>query len=321
MIPPFKGCWFTSQVDISLESTKCLFVILQCQNQIYLQPMKMPYVAPNMATIHQPHHMVYLPGVSHHNHQPMDFILLSPQLIARGNQVEDNGFQSGNAWESTSVRHAFIRKVYLILAAQLLVTVSIVAVFTFVDEVRVFVIKNPALYWTSFVVYFVTYCILICCKGPRRRFPWNFVLLAIFTLAMSYMTGTISSYYDTKAVFITIGITATVCTVVTIFCFQTKVDFTSCGGLFSVLAIAVMITGIITAIVLSFQYVPWLHMLYAAIGAVVFTLFLAYNTQLLIGNRELSLSPEEYVFGALSLYLDIVQIFIFILQLVGASSD
>uniref|UniRef100_A0A3P8YEL7 Transmembrane BAX inhibitor motif containing 1b n=1 Tax=Esox lucius TaxID=8010 RepID=A0A3P8YEL7_ESOLU len=244
-----------------------------------------------------------------------------PLGMPTSNPVEDDGFQSGHVWESTSIRHAFIRKVYLVLAAQLIVTVSVVAVFTFVDEVRVFVIRNPALYWTSFVVYFVTYCILVCCKGPRRRFPWNFVLLALFTLAMSYMTGTISSYYDTKAVFITIGITATVCIVVTIFCFQTKVDFTSCGGLFCVLAIVVMVTGIITAIVLSFKYVPWLHMLYAAIGAVVYTLFLAYNTQLLIGNRELSLSPEEYVFGALSLYVDIVQIFIFLLQLVGVSSD
>uniref|UniRef100_A0A674CS61 Transmembrane BAX inhibitor motif containing 1 n=1 Tax=Salmo trutta TaxID=8032 RepID=A0A674CS61_SALTR len=226
-----------------------------------------------------------------------------PLGMPTSNPVEDDEFAYSTAWESISVRHAFIRKVYLILAAQLIVTVSIVAVFTFV------------------AVYFVTYCILVCCKGPRRRFPWNFVLLAIFTLAMSYMTGTISSYYDTKAVFLTIGITAIVCIIVTIFCFQTKVDLTSCGGLFSILAIVVLVTGIITAIVLSFKYVPWLHMLYAAIGAVVYTLFLAYNTQLLIGNRKLSISPEEYVFGALSLYVDIVQIFIFLLQLVGASTD
>ncbi|XP_024259661.1 protein lifeguard 3 [Oncorhynchus tshawytscha] len=244
-----------------------------------------------------------------------------PLGMPTSNPVEDNEFPYSTAWESISIRHAFIRKVYLILAAQLIVTVSIVAVFTFVEEVRAFVIRNPAVYWTSFAVYLVTYCILVCCEGPRRRFPWNFVLLAIFTLAMSYMTGTISSYYDTKAVLLTIGITAIVCIIVTIFCFQTKVDFTSCGGLFSILAIVVLVTGIITAIVLSFKYIPWLHMLYAAIGAVIYTLFLAYNTQLLIGNRKLSISPEEYVFGALSLYVDIVQIFIFLLQLVGASTD
>uniref|UniRef100_A0A667ZUW8 Transmembrane BAX inhibitor motif containing 1 n=1 Tax=Myripristis murdjan TaxID=586833 RepID=A0A667ZUW8_9TELE len=224
-------------------------------------------------------------------------------------------------WEHTSVRHAFIRKVYLILAAQLSVTISIVAVFTFVEPVRVFVIRNPAIYWTSFAVYFVVYCVLVCCKEPRRRFPWNLLLLSIFTLAMSFLTGTIASYYDTKAVFIAIGITAVVCVAVTIFCFQTKVDFTSCGGLLCILAVLLMIIGMVTTIVLCFQYVPWLHMLYAALGAIVYTLFLAYNTQLLIGNRELAISPEEYVYGALSLYIDIVQMFLFILQICGAATD
>ncbi|XP_054471898.1 protein lifeguard 3-like [Anoplopoma fimbria] len=224
-------------------------------------------------------------------------------------------------WESTSVRHAFIRKVYLILTAQLAVTFSVVGVFTFVDPVRLFVIRYPGIYWASFVVYFMVYCILVCCKEPRRRFPWNLVLLGIFTLALSYMSGTISSYYETKAVFLAMGITALVCIAVTIFCFQTKVDFTSCGGLLCIASVVLMIIGIVTAVVLSFHYVPWLHMLYAAIGAVVYTLFLVYNTQLLIGNRELAISPEEYIYGALSLYIDIVQIFLFILQVSGSATD
>ncbi|KAM9709781.1 protein lifeguard 3-like [Menidia menidia] len=226
-----------------------------------------------------------------------------------------------NQWESTSVRHAFIRKVYLILTVQLAVTFSVVGVFTFVDPVRLFVIRYPGIYWASFVVYFLVYCILVCCKGPRRRFPWNLVLLGIFTIALSYMSGTISSYYETKAVFLAMGITAIVCIAVTIFCFQTKVDFTSCGGFLCIAAVLLMIIGIVTAVVLSFQYVPWLHMLYAAIGAIVYTLFLVYNTQLLIGNRELAISPEEYVYGALSLYVDIVHIFLFILQISGAATE
>ncbi|XP_054643290.1 protein lifeguard 3-like [Dunckerocampus dactyliophorus] len=224
-------------------------------------------------------------------------------------------------WESTSVRHGFIRKVYLILAAQLTVTFSVVAVFTFVDPVKMFVIRYPGIYWASLVVYFMVYCILICCKEPRRRFPWNLVLLGVFTVALSYMSGTISSYYETKAVFLAMGITALVCITVTVFCFQTKVDFTSCGGFLCIAAILLMIIGIVTAVVLSFQYVPWLHMLYAAIGAIVYTLFLVYNTQLLIGNRELAISPEEYVYGALSLYIDIVHIFLFILQISGAATE
>uniref|UniRef100_A0A673GP05 Protein lifeguard 3-like n=1 Tax=Sinocyclocheilus rhinocerous TaxID=307959 RepID=A0A673GP05_9TELE len=220
--------------------------------------------------------------------------------------ADAEGISATGVWDSMSVRHAFIRKVYLILAVQLLITTSIIAVFTFVEPVRLFVVQNPAIYWASFPVYLVTYLMLVCCEGPRRRHPWNLILLFIFTLTLSYMTGTISSYFDTKAVFLALGITAIVCIIVTIFCFQTKVDFTSCTGLLCALCVVLLVIGIITSIVLSFQYVSE---------------FLAYHTQLLIGNRANTISPEEYVFGALSLYVDIVQIFIFLLHITGSSSE
>ncbi|XP_059914911.1 transmembrane BAX inhibitor motif containing 1a [Gadus macrocephalus] len=243
-----------------------------------------------------------------------------PSDVFSSDDAEGEGFAARDSgWDSLSVRHAFIRKVYMILASQLLLTTAIVAVFVFVEPVRLFVQQNPAIYWASFGVYFVTHLVLVCCTGPRRKFPWNVILLLIFTLALSYMTGSISSHYDTKSVFLALGITAVVCIVVTVFCFQTKVDFTKCQGLFCVLGIVMLVTGIITTIVLSFKYMPWLHMLYAAMGAIVYTLFLAYHTQLLIGNRKHSISPEEYVFGALSLYVDIVQIFLMLLQLIGAA--
>lgn len=45
--------------------------------------------------------------------------------------------------------------------------------------------------------------------------------------------------------------------------------------------------------------------------------FLAVDTQLLLGNKELSLSPEEYVFAALHLYTDIINIFLYILAIIG----
>lgn len=49
--------------------------------------------------------------------------------------------------------------------------------------------------------------------------------------------------------------------------------------------------------------------------------FLAFDTQLLMGNRRHSLSPEEYIFGALNIYLDIIYIFTFFLQLFGTNRD
>ena len=46
--------------------------------------------------------------------------------------------------------------------------------------------------------------------------------------------------------------------------------------------------------------------------------FLAYDTQLVLGNRKHTISPEDYITGALQIYTDIIYIFTFVLQLVGS---
>uniref|UniRef100_A0A8D0BR07 Protein lifeguard 2 n=1 Tax=Salvator merianae TaxID=96440 RepID=A0A8D0BR07_SALMN len=225
------------------------------------------------------------------------------------------------SWDDRNVRRVFIRKVYSILSLQLLVTVSIVALFTFCEPVKGYIQSNPAWYWASYAVFFITYLILACCSGPRRYFPWNLILLSIFTLSMAYLTGMLSSYYDTKSVLLCLGITALVCLSVTIFSFQTKYDFTSCQGMLFVMLMVLFFSGIILAILLPFKYVPWLQVIYAVLGAVLFTMFLAFDTQLLMGNRRYAMSPEEYIFGALNIYLDIIYIFSFFLQIFGSSRE
>ncbi|NXH59370.1 LFG3 protein, partial [Rhabdornis inornatus] len=239
----------------------------------------------------------------------------------------DNGLGDGSPfqsvdWDDRKVRHAFIRKVYAIISLQLLVTVGIISVFTFVEPVRSFVQMNAAIYYASYAVFLVTYLVLACCQGPRRRFPWNIILLSIFTLAMGLMTGTIASMYNTKAVLIAMLITAIVAIAVTIFCFQTKarrgMHPAPSVGSWTCPASPAARQHLGSPCLCSLPtQVPWLHMLYAAIGAIAFTLFLAYDTQLVLGNRKNTLSPEEYVYGALTIYTDIIYIFTFLLQIVG----
>lgn len=73
-------------------------------------------------------------------------------------------------------------------------------------------------------------------------------------------------------------------------------------------------------------------------GAALFCIYLVYDTQLMIGKHLLvtwtviersfaggkhkySISPEEYIFAALSLYLDVILIFQYILTLLGLTSE
>ncbi|XP_027857706.1 fas apoptotic inhibitory molecule 2b isoform X1 [Xiphophorus couchianus] len=248
-----------------------------------------------------------------------------------GNENEPPSYQEATAgypemeaqfaWDDKTIRRTFIRKVYAILMLQLSVTVGIVCLFTFCAPVRFYIQTNPSLYMASYIMFFATYIALSCCGDLRRQFPWNITLLVLFTLSMAFMMGFVSSFYNTKSVMLCLGITALVCLSVTVFSFQSKIDVTSCQGVLFSLCMAMLLCAITISIVVPFGYVPWLHAIYAVIGAILFTLFLAFDTQLLLGNKRYAISPEEYIFATLSLYLDIIYLFSFLLQLTGTGRD
>ncbi|XP_004074269.1 protein lifeguard 1 [Oryzias latipes] len=219
--------------------------------------------------------------------------------------------------EDKTVRRAFIRKVFLVLTVQLVVTFSFVAIFTFSDDAKIFVRRNPWVYYTSYASFLVCLIALSCCGDFRRKYPGNFIALGILTLSLSYMVGMIASFYDTETVIIAVGITAGVCFTVVLFSLQTKYDFTSCRGVLFVCLIVLMIFSILCIFIRN----KIMHLVYASLGALLFTCFLAVDTQLLLGNKNLALSPEEYIFAALNLYTDIINIFLYILAIVGRSRE
>ncbi|CAK6955696.1 fas apoptotic inhibitory molecule 2b [Scomber scombrus] len=229
--------------------------------------------------------------------------------------------QAQFSWDDKTIRRTFIRKVYAILMVQLLVTLGIIALFTFCAPVRFYIQTHPSLYMVSYLMFFATYIALSCCGDLRRQFPWNIILLVLFTLSMAFMMGFVSSFYNTKSVVLCVGITAMVCFCVTIFSFQSKIDVTSCQGVLFSLCMVMLLCAITMSIVVPFGYVPWLHAIYAVMGAILFTLFLAFDTQMLLGNKRFTISPEEYIFATLSIYLDIIYLFSFLLQIMGGGRD
>ncbi|XP_066528404.1 protein lifeguard 2-like [Hoplias malabaricus] len=223
-------------------------------------------------------------------------------------------------WDDQNIRRNFIRKVFAILAFQLSITLAIVSLFTFCDPIKDYIHSNPGWYWAAYVVFLVTYLTLLIFKRPRRQFPWNMILLAVFTLALSYMTGMLSSYYNTMSVIICLVITVLVCLAITIFSFQTKIDMTSYQGVLLTFCTSLCVCAVVLSFLIHFLYVPWLQTLFAGLAAILFCLFLAFDTQMLMGKRY-SLCPEDYVFATLSIYLDIVYIFSFFLQLFGCEQN
>ena len=62
------------------------------------------------------------------------------------------------------------------------------------------------------------------------------------------------------------------------------------------------------------------RIMYSFVGALIFSCYLVFDIQLLMHGKRVQLSPDDYVFAALNLYLDIVQLFLHILRLYGEMS-
>jgi len=224
------------------------------------------------------------------------------------------------SFDDKTIRLGFIRRVFAVLMLQLMTTVGVICLFMFHKGVKDYVQDSWGVYISAYVIFFVLYFVLACCEGVRRKHPANIILLSLFTLSLSYLVGVISSFHSTNIVLIMMGVTTLVCASVMIFACQTKYDFTTWGGVLFCAALALFFLSIFTPLWLALETTAG-RIVIGGVLALLFVAFLAYDVQLVMGGRKYELSPEEYIFASLILYMDIIRIFLLLLALFGRGSN
>ena len=155
--------------------------------------------------------------------------------------------------------------------------------------------------------------VLGCFPQVARRVPINYILLFIFAICQSYTVSFIASQYDATTVLMAAGLTLAIVIALTIYAATTRSDFTTCGGVMIVLGVAIMVGGIIGLFVRN----RWLQLGLSIAGVIVFGMYLVYDTQLVVGNQNRRYQMDDYIFAAMGLYINIIQIFVSLLQILG----
>lgn len=224
------------------------------------------------------------------------------------------------------VRHGFIRKVYGILTIQLLVTFGMVSLFSFNGDVQKVVLTNDWPIYTALGVSFAALIAIVCCGNNARIYPRNYILLSIFTLAEGYLVGVISAQYAMQpgdgygTVAMAMGATLVVVLGLSLFACQTKYDFTGMGGyLFAFLLTLILFGFMATLFTSTYEQVKTVNVVYSSLGVLLFAFYIVYDTQLIVGgkHKKYQYGVDDYVFAALSLYLDVINMFLYILALMG----
>ncbi|XP_072390015.1 protein lifeguard 1-like [Diabrotica undecimpunctata] len=223
----------------------------------------------------------------------------------------------GFDFNDASIRRGFIRKVYSILSVQLGITTAVICWFLFHEPTKRFVQHHSAVMYVSLAIAVVTIIVLACCRNVRRKSPANYIFLFIFTIAESFSLASVASYYDVDIVAISAGVTAIVCLGLTLFAFLTTWDASNFSGILVVLSLVLLAFGI-TAI---FYRNNTLRLLLGAVVVLIFSIYLVIDTQMMFRDGGMfSISPEEYIFAVLNLYLDILNIFMCLLFIFGHDS-
>lgn len=240
-------------------------------------------------------------------------------LVSSDPQQRRSDAEELNEYVDTEIRNGFIRKVYALLAVQLAVTVLIALPFHLVPAVRDYVVMNPILLWIAMFLTIAFLCIFTCYPNLSRTVPTNYFLLFAFTMTEALIIGVITALHDTAAVVLAAGITMVVVAGLTAYAMKTDADWTGSGPYLLCALLVLCCFGFI----LIFFPVPILHKIYAGCGALLFAFYIVYDTQLIVGGKHAQhkLQVDEYVFAALSLYLDIINLFLYILQLVSGDRD
>lgn len=214
---------------------------------------------------------------------------------------------------SVEMRKGFIRKVYAILVSQLALVSVQCAVCMSVEPVRLFLVENTLIVWLSFIPSFLLlFAVLIL----RRKFPINMILLYTWTFFNGISLAFITSLYTVTSVLVAAGVTGAVFLALTIFTFVSKKDFSFLGAyLFVGLAALIMASmAQILIFVITGKWSQWADFAISIVGAVLFSLFIVYDTSRLIHKYRV----DEYAHASISLYLDIINLFLYILSLLGS---
>jgi len=212
-----------------------------------------------------------------------------------------------------NVKTNFIRRIYTLLCMQLTLTFGICAVFYNIDSVKNYVLHSPATLWASIIMTFV---FLIVGSPPccGRHHPINLMALLGFTLCESYLVGYTCLFYNSALVLMACGITLSTFVGLTAYVMHTKKDFNFLGaGLCSCLWILI-IGGIISAFLPN---MPIFNVAMAILGCITAVGYILYDTSEIINRMEI----DEYVFACMSLYIDIIMLFVNLLQLLTGGNN
>lgn len=228
------------------------------------------------------------------------------------------------------IKMGFIRKVYSILATQLMVTVAIVVGMIYgsfritatgpTSEPPYTEFGNTVLSsaWIIYLLIIPVIAVICALVSMKNKYPHNYILLSVFTVLESITVGFICVLYFAagfgEQILLSFAITLMIFLVLTAFTMQSKIDWSFLAPFLFTSLFLLCFWSFFTFWLVPYSF-GWRKFISLA-GAIVFCFFIIYDTN----NIMKHMGVDDYIIAAIELYLDIINLFQYLLMLLSSTS-
>ena len=228
------------------------------------------------------------------------------------NQVEERAQSSALSFP------ALMSKVYLWMTLALVVTGMTAYYVASSPAILYAIVSNQIAFWGLFIGELVLVFVL-----SSRIMSLSFVTASLMFVIYSIMNGVFFSFiflaYTEQSIATTFLITAGTFGAISLFGFVTKRDLSAMGRILFMLLIGLIIATVVNI----FMKAEGLTLILNYAGVVIFVGLTAYDTQsikqMLQEHGDKEGAEKIALLGSLSLYLDFINLFIYLLRFFGES--
>ncbi|GAA7068446.1 Bax inhibitor-1/YccA family protein [Helicobacter pylori] len=219
---------------------------------------------------------------------------------------------SHNAYAENSLLHeselvSFVKTTYKFFAGSLLLA-TIGALLGLMNFQAVVQYK-----WVFFIAEIVALFGLMFSKSkPGLNLFMLFAFTSLSGVTLVPLLGMVIAKAGLGAIWQALGMTTIVFGLMSVYALKTKNDLANMGKMLFIALIVVVVCSLINLFLGS----PMFQVVIAGASAILFSLYIAYDTQNIV--KGMYDSPID---AAVSLYLDFLNVFISILQIIGIFSD
>ncbi len=211
---------------------------------------------------------------------------------------------------------SLIKNVYTWMCMALAIT-GLVSLFAASSEVIMnFLFSSRFVFFGCLIVEFAVVAYLVS-RVEKMSFSTAMFWFVLYSVLNGLTLSVIFIVYTATSIAGTFFISAGMFGAMSIFGYVTKKDLSSWGSILTMLLIGLVIALVVNIFLKSTTF----NWIISIVGVIVFTLLTAYDTQkiknILSGAEADEHSKKVALIGSLALYLDFINLFLYLLRLLG----